>query len=73
MKRMLLVLALVFVSSCASPRALKDMCLVQKGVLTRYVEVANPQIEEDWQEIGKKLLRNQEAINKLVGAENGQR
>jgi len=49
------------------------MCLVQKGVLTRYVEVANPQIEEDWQEIGKKLLRNQEAINKLVGAENGQR
>ena len=65
----LLLIAVLFLSSCASSPALKNMCMVQRAALTRYVEVANPELSKDWQEIGKKLIRNQDTINKLVGAE----
>lgn len=67
MKRVLLVVVLLL-SSCASSAALKNMCIVQKAALTRYVEAANPELSKSWQEVGNKLVRNQGTINKLVGA-----
>jgi len=77
MKRLVLVLLLVlFLAGCAgSQAALRTMCEVQHLALQKYVAIANMAIEDSgltedqkayFTETGRKLVRNQETILKLL-------
>ncbi len=77
----LCILLLLFAGGCVTSPALRKMCVVQEGVLERYVEVANeaitkdeqllPEHRADWTRVGEKLVRNQKTISKLAGVKVG--